>query len=238
MDVVMNSFSSMHNDIEEVVRGPIWIMPGVNDVRGLGPSRETEFELMGGMLSVYPNKSNIISNLSYIEMPPSNITYAQGYERVVFENGALIRKYEDGVSIMESDPLINIYNTGDGNTGNITLSIHAITLNGTLSSTSGEGKTWVETRYNNYNQIINSSQNPNAKSVWIFIPTNYPEAWAEFFEKKLKGAGLQPNNGYSIGIDPGNANQINIQINGTLNDTQGPDIFLSLYESKLDVKIR
>jgi hypothetical protein len=190
---------------------------------------------MGGMLSVLPNTSNISQipdpNNWKIEIPPSNITYAQGYERIVFENGALIRKYEDGVSIMESNPLINIYNTGDGN---ITLSIHAIILNGTLSSTSGEGNAWIETRYISYNQTIPPSPVPNTNAVFLSIPTNYPEAWEDFFDKKLQDAGLRPNIEYIRGRDN---IHVNIQINGTQNGPN-PDIFLSLYESRLDVKIR
>lgn len=215
MDVSMNSFLSMQNDIEEVVRGPIWI-PSENSNVIHGPSRETQFELMRGMLSILPNNYTVSVQNSTIEIFSSNITYVAGEERISFENGAVIRKYEDGVAMMVSNPLISIYRI---DTNNITVSIHAISLDGTLSSSSGEGNTWVETRLLNYTSINESS---NFNHININITSEYPEAWRAFFETELKNKGIS----YSInGTIP-----LQVRINS--------NISLSVVESRLDIKIR
>ncbi len=237
MDVAMSSFMSMQNDIEEVVRAPIWVVDPKNvvDVTGLGPSRTTEFELMGGTLTVLPNKTDLtysITNMTIlnITIPPSNISYNANEETIIYENGAVIRKYEGGLPLMVSNPLINIYDNGAGLT---VVSIHAISINSTLSSTGGDGKGWAEIRLKNYNQTIepvNSTANSNQTTIRIF--SKYPEAWSNFFDEKLTGAKLNKPAGYRItGTDP-----LLIQING---NQAGPtkDIFLSVYESRLDVKI-
>ncbi|MCE8423560.1 MAG: hypothetical protein J5U16_06470 [Candidatus Methanoperedens sp.] len=231
MDVSMNSFLSMQNGIEEVVRGPIWIPD--SDVTGPGPSREMQFELMGGMLSVLPYKQEFeVKDSKNITIHPSNITYAAGEERIIYENGAVIRKYEDGVAMMVSNPLISIYKTDDIN---ITVSIHAISLNGTLSSSGGEGKAFVETRLLNYTPIIERS---NSGQVDINLTSEYPEAWEAFFDTKLKNMGLLRHDtinttGYYIRNGP---MQLQVQIYGT--STGVNDIFLSVVESKLDINIR
>ncbi|KCZ72651.1 hypothetical protein ANME2D_01082 [Candidatus Methanoperedens nitroreducens] len=250
MDVAMNSFLSLQNDIEEVVRGPIWVRDPKSTNVKLGPSRETEFELMGGTLSVLPNTTNITcipsncsenaSNFTII-IPPSNITYTSDQEEIVYENGAVIRKYESGAPLMVSDPLISIYDTGDGK--NITISIHVISINGTLSSTGGDGKAWVETRPKYYNQTIPNPISPNSNITNITIYSKYPEAWKKFFDKKLSEAGLndinQPctsstQNRYYINRTD---SKLEVQICGK-ESTGAKDIFLSVYESRLDIGVR
>jgi hypothetical protein len=131
---------------------------------------------------------------------------------------------------MISDPLINIYDV-DGNT---TISIHAITLNGTLSSVGGKGKTWAEVKPQNYTPVIDpASSSPISNQTVIKIYSKYPDAWRNFFDVKLKGAGLG-NNGYNIsGIFP-----LNITVNGNSTNNTIPDIFLSVYESRLNVRVR
>lgn len=236
MDIVANSFLSLQNDIEEVVRGPIWVKDpySTTGIDRLGPSRETGFELMQGSISVIPNSGNVsINNQSIIytvTIPPSNITYNSDYEEIVYDNGAIIRKYEGGDPIMIADPLINIYNVD----GNMTISIHAVTLNGTLSSVGGKGKAWVEVRPQNYTPIIDPiKSSPNSNQTIIKIYSKYPVAWRNFFDIKLKEAGLD-NNGYNIsGGFP-----LNIKINGNSTNNTTPDIFLSVYESRLNVKVR
>lgn len=236
MDIVANSFLSLQNDIEEVVRGPIWVQNpyASTNIDKLGPSREAEFELMDGSISVIPNSGNVsIYNQSIIytvTIPLSNITYNSDYEDIVYENGAIIRKYEGGDPIMIADPLINIYNVD----GNMTVSIHAVTLNGTLSSVGGKGKAWVEVRPQNYTPIIDPINSyPNSNQTVIKIYSKYPVAWRNFFGTKLKEAGLDSNS-YNIG----GTFPLNIKINGSSTNDTAPDIFLSVYESRLNVKVR
>ncbi|VVB96054.1 Uncharacterised protein [uncultured archaeon] len=242
MDVAMNSFMSLQNDIEEVVRGPIWVKnPNeITDTKGLGPSRETEFELMGGALSVIPNSTNVTysrtnrSNFTII-IPPSNITYIAGQEIIAYENGAVIRKYEGGYPLMVSEPLISIYDTKDRN---VTVSIHAVCINGTLSSTGGDGKAWVETRLKHYNQTIEPDVVGKANNTYINLTTDYPDAWKVFFEGKLKDAGLVPSiRGNATGYNISGTRPLEVQIYGN-GSTSRPDIFLSVYESRIDVKVR
>ena len=237
MDIVANSFLSLQNDIEEVVRGPIWVKDpySTTNVDRLGPSRETEFELMEGSISVAPNRGNVSKNnasIAYtITVPPSNITYKSDYEEIVYENGAVIRKYEGGDPIMVSDPLINIYDVD----GNMTISIHAVTLNGTLSSVGGKGKAWAEVKPQNYTPIIDPDKSsPNSNKTIIKIYSKYPMAWRNFFDLKLKEAGLDGNDyNFSSGTSP-----LNITINGKSANNTVPDIILSVYESRLNVKVR
>ncbi len=243
MDVATNSFLSMQNDIEEVVRGPVWITDpwDATNINRLAPSREGEFELMGGTISVKANNAKVIcspyncsntdvKNFS-IFLPPSNITYEADNEMIAYENGAVIRQYESGAPLMLSNPLISIYDKGSSGT---VISIHAININGTSSSTGGDGKGFVETRLINYSEIISASfASPNLNQTNITIYSRYPEAWKNFFEGKLRDAGLGQS-GYSI---ISNGNTLKVQIYGKYSD-QRKDIFFSIYETRLDVKVR
>lgn len=248
-DVVTNSFLSLQNDIEEVVRGPIWVRdprdPNITvDSKWLGPSRNTEIRLMEGMLYVLPNNSNITcipSNCNpvgtnfTIKIPPSNITYVTDTydtETITYENGAIIRKFGSGIPIMVSYPLINIYDTGDNN---IAISIHAVILNGTLSSTGGNGKASIETRSNYYKQIVEPLSFPNSNQTNISIYSKHSDTWKIFFDRKLEEAGLVNGIGYNITDDDG---RLDVQITGKHVNMSTPDIFLSVYESKVDVKVK
>lgn len=239
MDIVANSFLFLQNDIEEVVRGPIWVKNPFNTTNTdrLGPSRETELELMEGALSVISNSANItfLNTTNTIMITPGNIMYNTDTEEIAYENGAVIRKYESGESIMISYPLISIYDTG----GNTTISIHAITLNGTKSSVGGEGKAWAEIRLKNYTQIVEPTGPPNSNQTNIKIYTRYPNTWKNYFDMKLKGSGLiSSNKGSMTGYNISGTTPLNIEIYGNVNNRTMPDIFLSVYESMLDVKVR
>lgn len=252
MNVVENSFLSLQNDIEEVVRGPIWIAApsSVKEKKSLGPSRETEFGLMGGALSVFPystlsNKtimSCVPENCSTngrnftIIIPQSNITYATDDGIIIYEDGAIIRKYDTGESIMVSDPLISVYNNGSNGT---VISIHTISINGTLSSVGGEGSTWIETRIDNYSRVVEPSVNvPNLNQTNISIYSRYPEAWGKFFDNKLKEAGLSPlGNNPDYDINVVDSKMVNISVRGKERGNN-KDIFLAVYESKIDVRAR
>jgi len=217
---------------------------GLTNTNRLGPSRETEFELMGGTITILPNITRVkcsfnncsntdVNNFTII-FPASNISYQADNELIVYENGAVMRKYESGEPIMLSNPLISIYN--NGSTGTV-ISIHAISINGTMSSTGGDGKAFVETRLINYSQIIEPafSDKPNLNQINITINTRnakYSGVWRNFFERKLNDAGLT-NSGYNISIGP----PLVIRITGKYS-TAAKDIFLSVYETRLDVKVR
>lgn len=240
MNIVANSFLFLQNDIEEVVRGPIWIKNpyGVTNVDKLGPSRETKIELMEGSIGVTPNNTDItfVKNISdTITIPFNNILYYTDTEMILYENGAVARKYESGEPLMVSEPLINIYNTLSGN--NITVSIHAIILNGTLSSVGGKGNAYAEIRPKNYTQIVEPTGSPNSNQTNIKIYTKYPLIWKNFFDTKLKGAGLvSSNKGSTTGYNISGTSPLEIEIYGNVNNR--PDIFLSVYESIVDVKVR
>ena len=239
MDLSMNSFLSMQNDIEEVVRGPIWIVDpaNVSDASGLGPSRETEFELMGGILTVRPNTANLtysITNKSEfnITIAPGNISYNADDETLIYENGAVIRKYESPTALMISEPLINIY---DNEAGSTVVSIHAIWINGSLSSAGGDGKGSAQIRSRNYNQTIEpAGMTANSNVTILRIFSKYPETWMNFFDEKLRDAKLTQPDSYTIT----GKNPLIIRINGSNTNRSKPDIFLSLYESRIDVNVR
>ncbi len=256
MDVAANSFLSLQNDIEEVVRGPIWVMDpfNVTNFNRVGPSRETEFQLMGGTLSVVPNTTvfkllnvtNLTTNRKDNLTIAGEIVYSADRDSVVYENGAVIRQYESGEPLMLSNPLISIYNTLDNatdrNNSNIAVSIHAINLTGDVSSVGGDGKGWIETKPRNYTQIINETGGiPNTDQVNITIYSNYPEAWEEFFDSRLNDSGLvrQSNQSVHKGYYIGNiSSPLVIRIYGNNANKSRNDIFLSVYESELDVRAR
>ncbi len=260
MDVAMSSFQTLSNDIEEVVRGPIWVKDpySVTNVSRLGPSRDTEFQLMGGMLAVSdaqgPDRTVFkVLNIKNLTNPKADnltvtgrISYSAEQEEIVYENGALIRKYEAGDPLMLSNPLITIYNTLDSgaeNRSNISISIHAVNITGKLSSTGGKGKSRIEIRPGNYSQIIEPGSSPNINQVNISIQSKYPEAWKEFFDNALKNSGLirrNSNNNTQTGYYVGNISgtmPLEIRIFGNYNDAR-KDLFLSAYESELDVIVR
>ena len=241
MDVAVNSFLSLQNDIEEVVRGPIWVQDpsNITDITGTAPSREAEFELMEGTLSEFPGGTKLAytaNNGEYtINISTGTIEYWSGYEFIVYENGAVMRMYGSGIPIMVSDPLINIYNSGVGYT---IVSIHAINLTGTISSTAGESKAWVEIRLKYYNQTIESTGAPNSNQTNILIFSDYPDTWSEFFDKELSGAGLSAGNKGDIkGYNISGTMPMEVQIYGMNNSKDVHDIFLSVYDSGIDLEI-
>lgn len=247
MDLAANSFLSLQNDIEEVVRGPIWVRNpkdiNITNIKLLGPSRETEFELMGGTLSAFSNNtSTSCTNCSRIGMTnftitifSGNITYQTDTDTIAYENGAVIRKYESGSPLMTSYPLINIYDTGN----NITvISMHIVRLNGTSSSAGGSGKAWVDIRPKNYSRVIEPASSPNSNQTNIIIFSSYADVWRTFFSDTLNGTGLVPSNGSVPGYNISGTYPLNIQIYGKNKDRTISDIFLSVYESVLDIKVR
>ena len=241
MDVAANSFLSLQNDIEEVVRGPIWVQDpsNITDITGTAPSREAEFELMEGTLSEFPSSTKLAytaNNGEYtINISNGTIEYWSGGEFIVYENGAVMRMYGSGTPIMVSDPLINIYNSGVGYT---IVSIHAINLTGTISSTAGESKAWVEIRLKYYNQTIESTGAPNSNQTNILIFSDYPDTWSEFFDKELSGAGLSAGNkGDITGYNISGTMPMEVQIYGMNNSKDVHDIFLSVYDSGIDLEI-
>jgi hypothetical protein len=186
-------------------------------------------------------------NGSTVVISPGNITYTAGEESIIYENGAVIRKYESGEALMVSDPLISIYNTMDNqtlSTSNLTISIHAISLNGSISSVGGDGKGWVETRVKSYNQTVEPQDySPNANQVNIKIYSKYPEAWEAFFDTKLNETGLVRRDsnkagqtGYYIG-NISSGSPLDVRIYGNYNTTR-KDIFLSVYETQINVRVR
>jgi hypothetical protein len=242
MDVAMSSFLSMQNDIEEVVRGPIWVTDPTNisNIYGIGPSRDTEFELMDGTLTEFPSSRNLTytnsSGKYVLNISSGRIEYEAKDEFIIFENGAVIRKYESGAPLLVSDPLFNIYDTGKNYT---VISIHAITLRGNMSSSGGEGKAWVETRLAFYNQTFEALNSQNSNQTDITIFSQYPEMWKVFLDEKLQRSGLTPSNqgdttGYNIsGIMP-----LEVQIYGKDSNRSELDILLSVYETGIDLDIR
>jgi hypothetical protein len=242
MDVAMNSFLSLQNDIEEVVRGPIWVQnpSNITDINGTAPSRVTYFELMDGTLSEFPNSTD----LTYTEnggeytanISTGKIEYKSNDEFIVYENGAIMRMYGSGTPIMVSDPLINIYNNGKSN---IIISIHAINLIGSVSSAAGESKAMVETRLKYYNPTIESTGAPNSNQTNILIFSDYPDVWSEFFDEKLKRSGLIPSNkGDLTGYNISGTMPLEVQVYGMNSHENVLDIYLSVYDSGIDLEIR
>lgn len=245
MNVIASSFLSLQNDVGEVIRGPIWILDPNVTTNINGPSRESVLDLSDGYLYVSPNTTKAIfktygkNNNNYnITIPSSSITYKDNNNNeIVYENGAIIRKYVTGSPIMISDPLINIYNIGDGN---ITVSMHLVTINSSLSSIGGEGEGFVDIRlqrYNatnpSYNETIISTSKTNSNQTIININSKYPEAWLGFFNKKLQEA--ISNNSKSLRYSNYTTpSSLKIMINGSMPNST----FLSLYESRLDVNVK
>lgn len=242
MDVTMSSFLSLQNDIEEVVRGPIWVKDpsNITYIDRIGPSRETEIQLMGGTMTVLPTDMNVTceaDNGTYtVNMSTGTINFRGDREFIAYENGGVIRKYETGKPLMVSNPLMNIYHPGDDH---ITVSIHAVSMKGDVSSTGGDGLSWVETRLKYYNQTLESEDSPNSNQTTIRITTSHPSVWERFFDDKLQNAGLAPSSkGSDTGYNISGTMPLEVEIYGMDSNRTNPDIFLSVYESGLDVTVR
>lgn len=192
-----------------------------------------------GSISISKNLIITVPLQSPITIPLNSITYTSDQESIIYENGAVIRKYVGGEPIMISDPLINIYNTMDNNTAgdsNITISIHAITVNGTQSSSiGGKGNVYADIKLqNSLNEVIQSTGTPNSNQTTVFIHSNYPDAWKNFFDSKLDEAGLNSTD-YNINVFDGG---LVVTVYGTAGNSGIQDIFLSVYESRVNIELR
>ena len=226
MENTIKSFSIIHNDIEEVVRGPI---------TGVGTARISRIDMAGGSLVVKPNNTEMNisygdgSDLTTINMVPGTISYDYKGQSVIYENGAVFTKYTSGSS-MNIEPLI--YTTDIGTTSNsIGLMIHVINITSTESSTGGQGVGKVKISVDENG--ISSLYNDDIKNASITIHSSNYDAWGRYFNDTVSNSGLDITNSsqYTIEIDP-DAETVEISIYGA-NGADVSDISLSLYETKI-----
>ncbi|MDW7775189.1 MAG: hypothetical protein SCH39_02495 [Methanosarcinales archaeon] len=176
---IQNSFSVLHGDIEEVVRGPI---------TGAGTARTTTISMDGGTLAVLPNNTRI--EVSYNDGTTTTLSWSPGttgYEYknriVVYENGAVFTTYPDG-SIMEQEPLIY---AGKLRRSNVGVMIHVINISGTNTSASGKGKGQVRTfaSGNGISKIFSGEVN----SIYINITSQNYDAWDKYLRTTFMNSG-------------------------------------------------
>ena len=209
---IHNSFSVLHGDIEEVVRGPI---------TGAGTARTTTIPMDGGTLAVIPNNTRI--EVSYNDGTTNTLSWSPGmtsYEYknmiMVYENGAVFTTYSTG-SIMEQEPLIYAGNLSGSNVG---LMIHVINITGANTSTSGKGKGNVRTSA--VDDGVSKIYSGKVDTIYINITSRNYQAWDRYLNKTVSNAGAS----YSSIIIP-DTDTVNAKITH-------PSIILSIHETKIE----
>lgn len=165
-------------------------------------SRTVSMNLGGGVLSVIPNDTNnggAINKESYVVIqddnnsfkivaPMGKVTYSLGDRVIAYEGGGLWSKYPSG-SVMLSAPEFS-YNR-------MTLTLPMINISGN-SSIGGKG---IVTMYIDKDPIDHitilyptgkqNKTNPvdyiKSGIIYVNITSDYYDAWADYFQKKLKG---------------------------------------------------
>ncbi|MCL7412099.1 MAG: hypothetical protein M8353_00575 [ANME-2 cluster archaeon] len=176
---IHNSFSVLHGDIEEVVRGPI---------TGAGTARTTTISMDGGTLAVLPDNTRI--EVSYNDGTATTLSWSPGtteYEYrnriVAYENGAVFTTYPDG-SIMEREPLIYAGRLRGSNVG---VMIHIVNISGTNTSTSGKGKGQVRTFASG--DDVSKIYSGEVNSISISITSQNYEAWDRYLRSTFENSG-------------------------------------------------
>lgn len=211
VQIAQNSFSVLHNDIEEVTRSPI---------TGVGTVRTTSISMDGGSLAVMPDSTRI--DVSYnggtatFSWVPGIISYEYKGTSVIYENGAVFTKYPSS-SVMEMEPLIYAVNMSGNDVG---IMMHIINISSINSSTGGTGTGKIKTSMadDGFNNIFTG----NVTSVAINITSQNYEAWERYFNKTLSYTGATYSSTF-----PSN-DKVNILINNS-----GSGIRLSIHETDI-----
>lgn len=185
---MQNSFSVLHNDIEEVVRGPI---------TGAGTARTTSIPVDGGTLAVVPNNTRV--SVSYTDVDgttsqswlPGTISYEYKNRIIVYENGAVFSTYPSG-ALMEIEPLIYV---GKLDANNVGVMIHIINISGANMSSSGKGTTRIRTYA--VDDEFSSIFTGDVSSVSINITSQNYQAWDRYLNKSVSNAGATYSSTFS-----------------------------------------
>lgn len=213
---IRNSFSVLHGDIEEVVRGPI---------TGAGTARTTTISIDGGTLAVIPDNTRI--EVSYNDGTTTTLSWSPGttsYEyknmNVAYENGGVFTKYSTG-SIMEQEPLIYAGKLSGSNVG---MMIHVINSTGANTSTSGKGKGNVRTSsVDDGVSKIDLGEVNTINTIYINITSQNYQAWDRYLNKTVSNAGAS----YSSTIFP-TTDTVAAKITNT------GMLILSIHETKIE----
>lgn len=211
---IHNSFSVLHGDIEEVVRGPI---------TGAGTARTTTISMDGGTLAVIPNNTRM--EVSYNDGTTTTLSWSPGttsyeYKNMImaYENGAVFTKYPTG-SIMEHEPLIYAGKLSGNNVG---VMIHVINITGANTSTSGKGKGNVRTSA--VDDGVSKIYSEDVNSISINITSQNYQAWDRYLNKTVSNAGAS----YSSTIFPA-TDTVTAEITNP-----GFILSLSIHETKIE----
>jgi hypothetical protein len=178
IQIAQNSFSVLHNDIEEVAR---------SQITGVGTVRTTSISMDGGSLAVIPDCTRI--NVSYnggntpYSWVPGTISYEYRGRSVIYENGAVFTKYPS-FSVMEMEPLIYAVNMSGNKVG---IMIHIINISSIDSSIGGKGTGKIKTSMadDGFNNIFTG----DVTIVAINITSQNYEAWGRYFNNTLSHTG-------------------------------------------------
>lgn len=211
---IHNSFSVLHGDIEEVVRGPI---------TGAGTARTTTIPMDGGTLAVIPNNTRI--EVSYNDGTTTTLSWSPGttsyeYKNMIaaYENGAVFTKYPTG-SIMEQEPLIYVGKLSGSNVG---VMIHVINITGANTSTSSKGKGNVRTFA--VDDGVSKIYSGEVNTIYINITSQNYQAWDRYLNKTVSNAGAS----YSSTIFPA-TDTVEAEITNP-----GFSLSLSIHETKIE----
>lgn len=223
MKNIQGGFSVIHDDIQEVARGP---------VTGAGTARTSRIDMAGGGLFVEPNSSSM--TVTYTEgtltttknLLPGIIYYKFLDRSVVYEYGAVFSKYESS-SVMEIEPMIYAVNLGSNR---MSLMIHIINLTGKNSSIGGTGVGKIRSSVTNEGPI--RLYEGEVKAVSITMTSQNYDAWARYFSNSISSAGLNINNANQYAVTYPANGVVKIDIKGP-GGSAVTDIRLLVFETKI-----
>ncbi|OKY78127.1 MAG: putative pilin/flagellin [Candidatus Methanohalarchaeum thermophilum] len=213
-----NSMSHLESNVEEISRGPI---------RGEKLNREVLMDIGEGFLEVKPNETNF--------------TLIKDGEDVIYsaEIGVIRYNFQDMVTSLEMNGLFektagsnssgvliepNLFIANDSK-GNLSVNVHIINITGEDIGFSGEK--YLAISNIGFKKIYQSEKSPSCSNLTIKVSSDHSFGWRNYVRSEIDDL----SNNFSVHIT-GKELLINIT------NTDREDIYLNVYETKLEVEVR
>lgn len=159
----------------------------LRDVQRYGdPNRATEIRLAGGTLSIAEETRFALANTSdpddvdngtLAEWTSRTVAYSEDDTTIAYEAGALVRGDGDG-SVMLSEPR---FIAADGRT---TLPVVVLVRGGGAERVTGDGTVQITAVEGaNADSETTRFDAPSGETLYLWVETDHPEAWARYFER-------------------------------------------------------
>jgi len=168
----------------------------LRDIQRYGdPNRATEVRLAGGTLSIdeetrvvlaTTNDTDDLANETLAEWTSRRIAYQDEETTIAYDAGALVRGDGDG-SVMLSEPRFV------GADGRTTLPVVALVRGDTDDRVAGDGTVQITVVEGvNANSETTRYEAASGETLYLWIETDQPEAWARYFERTDEFADATP----------------------------------------------